>query len=253
MSLPGRQPIIRDSWLARWDARWKLSALVVSALVVATLRQPRFIALALVLAILLALSARITIRSLATRLGLLLLAVAPLLFFLPLMQQDQERGWNLGPVFLSEAGLEGAAAIAGRMMTIGVLGLVLTRTAPLSTTFAAANALYCPGVLAQIADLALRYTYSLAGEARRMLVSLRTRGFRARTNWHTYQTMGHSVGALLVRGADQAERVAIAMQARGFDGQYRPVTEFRTKFRDVLSFLVVVVISMAVLLIDRFV
>src|SRR4029453_16549224 len=119
----------------------------------------------------------------------LLLAVAPFLIFVPFT-----------------AGVREAAVLALRVLAVGLLALVLTRTAPLARTFAAAHSLWLPGVLVQIAQLAYRYTFLLAAEVRRTRVALRSRGFQMRTNGHTYRTLGYSVGALLVRSGDRAER-----------------------------------------------
>ena len=58
------------------------------------------------------------------------------------------------------------------------------------------------------------------GEVRGLRVALRVRGFRLKANRHGYRTAGHAVGAMLVRGADRADRVAESMRARGFDGRF---------------------------------
>ena len=103
-----------------------------------------------------------------------------------------------------------------------------------------------------MSQLAYRYTFVLAAEARRLRVAMRTRGFRARTDRHTYRALGHAVGSLLVRGGDRADRVADAMRCRGFDGTYRTVTAFRTTTADVLSFALLAAGTIALVLIDRY-
>ena len=47
---------------------------------------------------------------------------------------------------------------------------------------------------------------------------------------------GHVTGAVLVRGADRAERVADAMRCRGFDGTFHTTAAFRTTLADILAF-----------------
>jgi cobalt/nickel transport system permease protein len=128
---------------------------------------------------------------------------------------------------------------------------MLVHTAPLSRTFAAAHALWVPGVLVQVAQLAHRYSLLFFGEARRVRIAMRTRGFRSGTNAHTYRTLGSAAGTLLVRGGDQAERVADAMRCRGFDGKYHPTTPFRTREWDVVGFVAVVIASGGLVLWDR--
>jgi cobalt/nickel transport system permease protein len=113
------------------------------------------------------------------------------------------------------------------------VSLVVLGTSPLPTTLHAAQALRLPGTLVHIVLLCYRYLFVLADELDRLRRALRTRGFRARTDRHTYRTVGHVVGTLLVRGAERAEGVAHAMRCRGFDGRFRSLTDFRTRAVDV--------------------
>ena len=53
---------------------------------------------------------------------------------------------------------------------------------------------------------------------------------------HGYRTLGHVTGAVLVRGADRAERVGEAMRCRGFDGTFHTTAAFRTTAADIISF-----------------
>ena len=45
--------------------------------------------------------------------------------------------------------------------------------------------------------------------------------------------MGQAAGTLLVRGYERSERVAQAMRCRGFDGCFRALATFRTRWSDV--------------------
>jgi cobalt/nickel transport system permease protein len=236
MTLALRDSAIPDSPLTRWDARWKLAALVLAAFGAAALRSPATAGAAFLIGLLLAWFGHIPGRVIAGRVGLLLFAVLPFLIFIPLTSDG--------------AGWLAAAALALRLLAIGLFALVLLRTAPVSRTLAAAHALRVPGVLVQVAQLAYRYTFLLAAEFRRLRIALRARGFRARTNRHTYRTVGHSVGSLLVRGGDRAERVADAMRCRGFEGTFHTLTQFHTTPVDVFAFLLVVAATIALVLAD---
>lgn len=241
MTLAVRDSAIPDSPLARWDTRWKLAALVLAAFGAAALRSPGAAGAAFLIGLLLTVLGRIPGRVVAGRVGLLLFAVLPFLIFIPLTTSDD------GLV----AGLLAAGALALRVLAIGLFALVLVRTAPVSRTLAAAHALRVPGVLAQVAQLAYRYTFLLAAEFRRLRIALRARGFRARTNRHTYRTVGHAVGSLLVRSGDRAERVADAMRCRGFAGTFHTLARFRTTPADVFAFLLVAAATIVLILADR--
>ena len=251
MTLAFREAKVPDSPLARWDSRWKLAAILLAAFGFAALRSPVAAGLAGLLAVGLVLVGRVPVRAVRDRLLLVGLAVLPVVIVVPLSTLPGEATWAVGPVSVSRPGLTAAVAVAFRAMAIGTLALALVRTAPLPRTLAAAHALRIPGVLIQIAQLAYRYAFLLAAEARRTQIALRTRGFRPRTDAHTYRTMGQAVGGLLVRGGDRAEGVAAAMRCRGFDGTFRQLAEFRTRPADVISFLAVAASTIALVAVDR--
>ena len=250
MTLAARAPAVPDSLLARWDARWKLAALLPLAFAVVSLRSPLPAAAALAAAAGLCALGRVPAAVVAGRTGLLALAVLPFLVFVPLTHHAGP-AWDVGVARVSAAGLVAAAVVGMRVVAVGLLALALTRTAPFHHTLAAAHALRLPGVLVQVAQLAYRYTFVLAAEARRVRAALRARAFRVRTDLHTYRTLGHSVGSLLVRSGDRAERVADAMRCRGFDGSYHTLTTFRTTPADVASFLLAAAGTITLVLADR--
>lgn len=236
MSLTVRDASIPDSPVSRWDARWKLAAVVLAIVSVVLLRNPWPAGAAAAMAVLLAVLGRVRWRVLWSRWLVLLFAVAPVLAVLP---------------FTAENGTLLAVAVGLRAFAVGTLAVVLVHSAPLSRTFAAAHALWVPGVLVQVAQLAHRYSLLFFGEARRVRIAMRTRGFRSGTNAHTYRTLGSAAGTLLVRGGDQAERVADAMRCRGFDGKYHPTSPFRTTAWDVVGFVLVVIEFGGLVLWDR--
>lgn len=242
---------IAGSPLARWDSRWKLAAIAVLVAGTAAARGPLTAAGFLAAAAVLAGLGRVPLRAAVGRAGLVLFAVAPVFAVVPFTVDPAGPGWDVGPLRVSESGLATAAGVGCRAVAIGTFALVLVRTAPLPQTLAAAHALRVPGVIVQVAQLAVRYTKLLGAEARRTRVALLTRGFRPRTDAHTYRTMGHALGGLLVRGGDRAERVAAAMRCRGFDGTFRTPTAFRTTPADVLGFAAAAGVVAGLLVADR--
>lgn len=236
MTLAVRPDAPLDSPVARWDGRWRLAALLLFAGGAAAVQHLAPAAVAFLASLILAAVARLPVRTVAARVGLLALAVLPFAVVLP---------------FTSENGLLTAGVVGLKCLAVGTVGLVLTTAAPLPNTFAAARRLGVPGPLVLVAQLAHRYTFVLAAEARRVRTAMRTRGFRPGTNRHTYRTLGHAAGAVLVSGGERAERVAAAMRCRGFDGTARDRTRFRTRPADVLSFLLAAAGTIALVAWDR--
>ena len=236
MTLPLAHRDVPDSPLARWDARWKLAALVVAAFGIAALDRLAPSLVAQGVGLVLVALARLPRRWIRSRLGLFALAALPFLLVLPFTLDTGGPGWEvIGPVRVSERGLAIGFAVFARCLAIGCLSLVLVGTAPLHHTLAAAHKLKVPGLLVLIAGLAYRYTFLLVDEYKRVRVALRTRGFRMTATRHGYRTLGHVTGAILVRGAERADRVSEAMRCRGFDGTFHTTASFRTTAADVLA------------------
>jgi cobalt/nickel transport system permease protein len=107
-----------------------------------------------------------------------------------------------------------------------------------------------PGLLIQVTLLAYQYLYLLTAEARRLRIALRVRGYRNRMTPHSYRTVAHVAGAILIRGHERAERVAQAMRCRGFDGRFRCLERFRTRVGDVVAFAVMMAATTGLVVLD---
>lgn len=238
MTLGFSPPPCPDSPLRRLDPRWKLAALSLAVLAAALLRTPTAALLALTATLLLAALGRLPARWFLGRLGLVALVLTPFLLPLPLLLPGAGPSW--GPVHVSSHGALVALVLAAKALTLVTLILVLLATAPLDATLKAAHALRVPGLLIQLALLTYRYLFLLAGELARLRIALRVRGYRNRATRHSYRTIGHVAGTLLVRGHDRAERISQAMRCRGFDGRFRSLAVFRTSAWDLLAFALIV-------------
>lgn len=239
--------------LAHWDTRWKLAAVACAAMVTATLKHPLSAAVALAVALALLAAARLAVRWVVSRLTILALAALPFLLLLPLTLGSDDAGWNLGFLRVSSQGLAAGAAVFFRCLAVGSLALLVVGTDPPQRILAAAHALRLPGVLVQLMGLAHRYALQFGQELRRVRVALRTRGFRPAANRHGYQTLGYVIGAVLVRGADQAERLTAALRCRGFDGRFRTAVGFRTTKADIIFFVAWLAAAAALLAWDHLV
>jgi cobalt/nickel transport system permease protein len=239
-----------DSPLRRLDPRWKLAGLLLATGLIAAIVTPPPAAAALLGALALAALARLPWRWYLRRVAAVGLFVG--LFALPLPFLLGGPTWSLGQVALSQQGVNTALLVACKALTVLTLMLVLLASAPLEDTLKAAHALQVPGLLVQIAVLTYRYIFVLSGELSRLRVALRVRGYRNRADRHSYRTVGHVAGALLVRGYERAERVGQAMRCRGFAGRFHSLTRFRTRPVDVAAFVALVGSAGALLAWDWF-
>jgi cobalt/nickel transport system permease protein len=240
MTLVLASPHCPDSLVARLDPRWKLAALLIAAGVFAVLQSLPAAETALAAALILVLVSRLPMRWYLQRLAPVVLFVGAVVLTLPLLVRDTEPVLRLGPLALSQSGLRLAILLACKGLGIVSLMLVLVGTAPLEDSIRAAHALRVPGLLVHLSMLTYRYLFVLAGELAQLRVALRLRGYHNRLNRHSFRTIGHVVGTLLVRSYERSERVGQAMRLRGFDGQFRSLRCFQTSRRDVLGSMVVI-------------
>jgi cobalt/nickel transport system permease protein len=106
------------------------------------------------------------------------------------------------------------------------------------------NHLRVPHKLTHLLLFTVRYLDVLRREYGRLNAAMRLRGFRPRTNMHTYRTYGHLIGMLLVRSLDRSERVVAAMKCRGFRGHFYLLDHFHFSRLDApFAFATVVVLA----------
>lgn len=89
-----------------------------------------------------------------------------------------------------------------------------------------------PTSFVQILLLMVRYIDVLSQEFERLRTAMKCRGFRARSNWHSWKSLGYLCGMLLVRSLERAEQILIAMKCRGFHGTYPLLHHFHFGRRD---------------------
>jgi cobalt/nickel transport system permease protein len=224
--------------LGRIDPRWKMAGLILSAVAVSLLQSWQPAVLAFAGAILLVLLGRMPRGWYLARIGTLALVLTFFVMWLPFLDQTGPF-IELGPLSLSERGVLAALVVLLKALTVVTLMLVLWATAPVDANLKAAYALRVPGVVVQLIVLTYRYVFLLWEELGRLRIAVRVRGFRSGANLHTYRTVGHVAGTLLVRSYERAERVSQAMRCRGFDGTYRSLATFHTTGRDVAAFLII--------------
>lgn len=95
-------------------------------------------------------------------------------------------------------------------------------------------ALKTPERLVHLMMFTIRYIEVLREEYLRLRTSMKLRGFRPGTNWHTYRSYGYLVGMMLVRAIERSERILAAMKCRGFSGRIVLLEEFRLTRTDIL-------------------
>jgi cobalt/nickel transport system permease protein len=236
-----------ESPLSRRDPRWKLAAFAIAVATTAALATVPAAAASFALALACVAIGRVPGGWYLRRLSALLPFFVVFGLLMPLVVRGGEPLATLGPLRISERGVTAAALITLKGVAIVTFVLVLLTAAPFHVTLQAGHSLHVPGLLVQLTLLTYRYLFVLTTEFARLRTALRVRGFRSRMTAHSYRTVAHVAGALLVRSAERAERVGQAMRCRGFDGCFRSLVEFRTTVADVLLFVLLAGSSLGLL------
>jgi len=208
-----------DSPIQRRDPRIRVLLAGTLAVSVVTLDDLLLSALGLGLAMGLVVIARLRLRAvLAALLALdsfMVLVVALLPFSVP-----GEAAFHLGSVAATWQGLETAALIALKANAVLLSTLALVGTLEIVALGHALHHLYVPDKLIHLFLFTVRYLGLMHQEYTRLRQAMRARAFRARSDRHTWRSVGYLLGMLLVRSLARSERILAAMKCRGFDGRY---------------------------------
>lgn len=154
-----------------------------------------------------------------------LLAALPLVFTRP---EEPLGSVALGPVSLtvSGLGLRMFTTIALKSWISVQAALLLAFTTPFHDLVDGLRQLRLPRVMVAIISFMYRYLSVLAGEAARMSRARASRsadpdGHGGGSILWRARVTGSLVGSLFLRSYERSERVYAAMQARGFEGEFR--------------------------------
>ncbi len=230
-----------DSLLHRLDPRVKIVVATLFSVVVALADNYLCLVTAVGVAVTLLLVARLSWKQVALR----LLAVNTFIFFLWLFlpfTYGGEELFSIGPLHATREGIGYALLITVKSNTI-VLGLIaLLATSPIITLGHAMSHLHVPDKLIHLFFFTIRYLQVLHLEYERLRDAMRIRGFKPRSNLHTYKSLAYLIGMLLTKSFDRAERIRKAMLCRGFHGKYYLISHFKLKRGDMAMFVFMMLI-----------
>jgi cobalt/nickel transport system permease protein len=235
------------SQIHRLDPRLKvLFATVYSFIVALSDRFPSLFA-ALALSFLMIGLARLNIREVAKR---VLIVNGLILFFwlvLPLTFEGVVL-FYLGPFAVTREGLLISARITLKSNAILLAFVALIASTSIATLGHALNRLRIPEKIVHLLLLTYRYVFVIEQEYQRLVRATKIRGFRPKSNMHTYRTYAYLIGMLFVRASERAARVHQAMLCRGFKGKFYCLREFSFSRLDFVwsAFMAIAVIGLGI-------
>lgn len=242
-----QEPFSEGASLAhRLDPRGKIVVAALFAVLIAVSKSYPATLAGLALALLWLALARLPAKQVIAR----LLVVNSFIFFLWIVLPLTYPGdavWRLGPLTATRQGLlfTGLITLKSNAIIIGLIALIAT--VPVVTLGQAMHNLRLPDKLCHLLLFTYRYLYVFEQEFHRLVQAMKIRGFRPRTNLHTYRSYAYLAAMLLVRSYDRADRVYQAMLCRGFHGTFYSLRTFSWQRRDGI-FMTISLLAMAALL-----
>jgi len=199
----------------RLDPRTKLIGLAGVTFVVVTTPLPAwpvYLACALALATVATL-AGVSPRTLWSRAKVVLPLVLFVAVFVPFFRGGEQL--DLGPVHVSKEGLETFATVSVKALLGTLSAVLLGATTSFPDVLHALERLKAPKLLVLIAAFMYRYLFTIVDEVQRMRAALAARGYAPKHALQV-QAIGRVATALFLRTYERAERVHLAMLARGW-------------------------------------
>jgi len=236
-----------DSTLHRLDPRVKIIVAILFSVMVALTDKYTLLTGGLLFAVGAVAVARLRAKEIISR----LLVVNSFIFLLWLMLPFTFPGKNiytLGSFNISQEGIKYALLITIKSNTIILAGIALLSTSSIFNLVHALRHLHFPDKLTQLFFFTYRYTQTIHSEYIRLNNAIKIRGFKPRTNFHTYRTYAYLIGMMLVRSYDRSKRVYNAMLCRGFKGKFLTLNHFVFKKSDFVAGIVMLSCIMGLVL-----
>ena len=186
------------SFAHRLDPRARLLAAAAFSVVVALSNRFQVLLPAAVGALTLVILAGLPAGAVARRLLVVNGMVALLWLFLPFTVPGPS-WFRLGPLSGTLEGTLYATRITLKSNAIVLVLIALVSTMPVYTLGRAMRTLRVPRKIVQLFLFTYRYVHVILREYQRLITAARVRGFRPRTNLHTYRTYALLLGMLLVK------------------------------------------------------
>ena len=172
--------------------------------------------------ILLSAIACLSISHVLKRLSSVFLFLIIIWIFLPLSFQGEPL-FTYGILSFKRGGVLMASAISLKSMAIVLAFMCLVATMTVADLSQALSRIGMPSKIVFLLLMTYRYIFVLESEYRRLLRSVKVRGFKSGLTLHTFKTYAYIAGMLFVRASVRAERVHQAMKCRGFIGRFHSI------------------------------
>jgi cobalt/nickel transport system permease protein len=220
-----------NSWVHDLDPRVKIVVTLFFSVVVALNQHLPGTALSLMFPAALLIAARLSVKKILVRLAIVNGFIVFIWFFLPFTTPG-ETIYSIGPLSIQREGILEALLITLKSNSIILMVIALLGTSQIFTLVHALSHLWVPDKLVHLFFFCFRYIHVIHDEYHRLMNAMKIRGFKPKTNMHTYRAYAYLVGMLLVRSFDRSKRILQAMKCRGFKGKFYILHHYQMKQYD---------------------
>jgi cobalt/nickel transport system permease protein len=220
-----------NSWVHNLDPRAKILVTLAFSVVVALNQHLTGTALSLALPLVLLACARVDFGKVLHRLAIVNGFIVFIWLFLPFTTPGHTI-YTLGPLSVQSEGILTALLITLKSNSIILMVIALLGTSPIFTLVHALSHLWIPDKLVHLFFFCFRYIHVIHNEYHRLVNAMKMRGFKPKTDMHTYRAYAYLVGMLLVRSFDRSKRILQSMRCRGFKGKFYILHHYEMKRSD---------------------
>jgi cobalt/nickel transport system permease protein len=221
----------KDSIIHKIDPRFRIVGVCCYSFTVALLKDFDALFVSLFFSIILAGFARLDFFALLKR----IMAIFGFLFFiwitLPLSYEG-EALFKIGIFTATKEGVLYSSMITLKSISIALAFTSLAATMNINVLGNALNSLKLSEKFVHLLLITYRYLFVFKKEYERLFRAAKIRGFKPKTNMHSYKTFAGFAGMLFIKAVKRGERVHLAMLCRGFKGRFYCLEEFRIQVKD---------------------
>jgi cobalt ECF transporter T component CbiQ len=242
----------RRGLLQALDPRVKLVGMLALVVAAALSRNMAVLGALFGLAVALALASRLSLLELAKRVWLVAFAftfliAAPALFLTP-----GEAVYRLpGGLAITAQGARSALLLVARVESAVTLSTLLVLTTPWMHLLKALRTLMVPVEVVMLLAMTHRYVVLLTETANAMFESRQSRMVGTLSRHEQRRLMVNTGGVLLSKTMGMGNEVFMAMQARGFRGEVRLLTDFRMRGWDYVAICGFAMVAVAAVIAGR--
>lgn len=230
-----------SSWVHNLDPRAKLVVGLLFSFLFALSNELEVLSLFFAASVILIISIKIDFKYIIKRILLLNIFIFFIWLFIPFTFPGNEI-FTVWQFSASKEGIIYALKITLRSNSIILLVISLLSTSRVLDLIHAMSRLKVPAKLIYLFFFVYRYLHVIKEEFNTIHQAMLLRGFKAKTNLHTYKSYAYLIANLLIKSHERSQKVYQAMICRGFKGSFIIIDHFKLKRNDYLFLIISVLL-----------